>query len=64
MEQLAFDLTSAEIAAVVAQDLADAKSLNVTKTPEYFVNGQPLPSFGFEQLKQLVDRAVADARAR
>ena len=64
MEQMAFDLTSAEIAAVVAQDLADAKSLNVTKTPEYFVNGQPLPSFGFEQLKQLVDRAVADARAR
>jgi protein-disulfide isomerase len=64
MEQLAFDLPSAEIAAVVAQDLADARTLNVTKTPEYFVNGQPLPSFGFEELKQLVDRAVADARGR
>lgn len=64
MEQLAFDLTSADIAAVVARDLADAGALKVTKTPEYFVNGQPLPSFGFDQLKQLVDRALADSSRR
>jgi hypothetical protein len=31
----------------------------VTQTPEYFVNGRPLPSFGFEQLKKLVDEALA-----
>ena len=64
MEQLAFDLTSTEIATVIAQDLADAKTLNVTMTPEYFVNGKPLPSFGFEQLKDLVDQALAETRAR
>jgi len=55
MEQMAFDMTSPEIAKVIAQDLADAKTLNVTMTPEYFVNGKPLPSFGFDQLKALVD---------
>jgi protein-disulfide isomerase len=64
MEQLAFDMTSPEIAAVIAQDLADAKTLNVTMTPEYFVNGKPLPSFGFEQLKDLVDQALTETRAR
>lgn len=64
MEQLAFDVTSPEIATVIAQDLADAKTLNVTRTPEFFVNGKPLPSFGFEQLKNLVDQALTDSRAR
>jgi len=59
---LRYDLP--EIASVIAQDLADAKTLNVTMTPEFFVNGKPLPSFGFEQLKALVDQALADSRAR
>ena len=47
---------------MIAQDLDDAKVLNVTMTPEYFVNGKPLPSFGFQQLKTLVDDAVAASR--
>ena len=64
MEQMAADMNSPEIASVIAQDLADAKTLNVTMTPEFFVNGKPLPSFGFEQLKGLVDQALAESRTR
>jgi len=64
MEQMNKDMNSAETARVIAQDLADAKTLNVTMTPEYFVNGKPLPSFGFDQLKALVDQALADSKAR
>lgn len=64
MERMAFDMTSPDIANVIAQDLADAQTLNVSKTPEFFVNGKPLPSFGFDQLKKLVDRALADHRTR
>ena len=64
MEQMALDMTAPEIASVIAQDLADAKTLNVTMTPEFFVNGKPLPSFGFNQLKELVDQALADSHAR
>lgn len=56
------DMTSHEIASVIAQDLADARMLNVTRTPEFFVNGKPLPAFGYEQLKGLVDEALASAR--
>ena len=64
MEQMASDMTSPAIANVIAQDLADAKILNVSKTPDFFVNGKPLPSFGSEQLKGLVDQAIADNSAR
>lgn len=62
MEQMAFDMTATDVSQTIAQDLADARTLNVTKTPEFFVNGQALPSFGFEQLKTLVDKAVAQTR--
>lgn len=63
MKQMEADMNSVDTARVIAQDLADAKTLNVTMTPEFFVNGKPLPSFGFEQLKALVDQALADSRA-
>lgn len=57
-EKMEADMASPEITQLIAQDLEDARTLNVTMTPEYFVNGKPLPSFGFEQLKQLVDDAL------
>jgi protein-disulfide isomerase len=59
IERLKSDMQSPDIARVIAQDVADARTLNVTKTPEYFVNGRPLPSFGFEQLRTLVDEELA-----
>jgi protein-disulfide isomerase len=62
MEQLAFDVTAPEVQQAMAQDMADANTLGVTQTPEYFVNGKPLPSFGLEQLKQLVADEVARTR--
>jgi protein-disulfide isomerase len=62
MEQMAFDITAPEIDKLIAQDLEDARTLNVTMTPEYFVNGKPLPSFGFAQLTDLVDEALAKAK--
>lgn len=61
MDRMAFDLTAPEIAQLIAQDLADAQTLGVSKTPTFFVNGKPLPSFGFEQLKRLVDEATKAA---
>lgn len=64
LEQMAFDITAPEIAGVIAQDLADARALKVTKTPEFFVNGKPLPSFGFAQLQALVDEALAETSQR
>ena len=61
LAQLKADMNSPEIARLVAQDLADASALGVSKTPEFFVNGKPLPSFGYEELKTLVDTELAAA---
>jgi len=61
LERIKRDMYAPEIETVLTQDLADAKALNVTMTPEFFVNGRPLPEFGFEQLKKLVNNAVAKA---
>ncbi|MDA0312203.1 MAG: thioredoxin domain-containing protein [Gemmatimonadetes bacterium] len=58
-EQLFADMASPDVAQIIAQDIQDANTLNVTATPEFFVNGKPLPSWGYEQLKQLVDEELA-----
>lgn len=60
-QKLTADMNSEKVNQIVQQDINDGKSLGVRATPEFFVNGQPLPSFGFEQLSQLVDQAVSDA---
>jgi len=61
-EQMFADMASADVAQRITQDIEDARALNVTMTPEFFVNGKPMPSFGYEQLKQLVDEALAQAK--
>ena len=62
LTQLQSDANAPEVATMIARDLADAKTLNVTMTPEYFVNGKPLPQFGFNELKALVDEALANTK--
>ena len=46
---------------ILQQDQADARSLNIRRTPSFFVNGTPLLDFGYDQLKTLVDEAVAES---
>jgi protein-disulfide isomerase len=55
LEKIRIDMNDPEIGKIIQQDLADAKTLNVRKTPGFFVNGKPLPSFGYEQLQELVE---------
>lgn len=58
MERLRADFADPAVAAVVAQDLADARELGVQKTPGIFVDGRPLEPFGIDPLVRLVDEAV------
>lgn len=62
MTRLQNDANAPEVAAMIARDLLDAKTMNVTMTPEYFVNGKPLPQFGFDELKKLVDSELANTK--
>jgi protein-disulfide isomerase len=61
LQRLRADMAAPEIAGVIEQDLLDAQTLKVTQTPEYFVNGKPLPRFGIEPLKDLIDEALRTA---
>jgi predicted DsbA family dithiol-disulfide isomerase len=54
LERLRNDINAPEVARRIAQDMSDARALGVTKTPEFFVNGRPMSSFGLEQLHDLV----------
>ncbi len=40
---------------IIIQDLKDAKTLGVTKTPGYIVNGKPLQIFGLDNLIDLIE---------
>ena len=53
------DMNRPEIAKLIAKDIADTRTLHVTKTPGFFVNGKPLEPFGAQQLQQLVAEQVA-----
>jgi protein-disulfide isomerase len=61
LDQLRADMESPEVATAVALDAQDARLLKVTQTPEYFVNGKSMSTFGYEQLRQLVAEALASA---
>jgi protein-disulfide isomerase len=61
IRKLRQDMELPEMDKIVQQGLADAKTLGVKATPEFFVNGKPLPSFGYDQLRNLVAEEVAAA---
>ncbi len=52
--RLEADMKSPKVIENLAKDREDAAALKVTKTPEYFVNGRQMPTFGRQQLKRLV----------
>lgn len=58
LEKIKKDMNDPAITKIIEQDIADAKTLNVRKTPGYFVNGKPLQTFGYQQLQELVQAEV------
>jgi protein-disulfide isomerase len=56
------DMATPMMDAVIQQDLQDINALQVSKTPTFFVNGRPLPSFGAKQLADLVSQEVAKVK--
>jgi protein-disulfide isomerase len=61
VEQLVADMNAHEVAQRMEQDRNDAMTFKVTATPEYFVNGRPMPSFGEQQLQDLISEALQSA---
>lgn len=59
VERLRIDMEAPALYALVQQDIVDAQTLGVQKTPSFFVNGKPLQQFGYAQLRALVQAEVA-----
>jgi protein-disulfide isomerase len=60
--RLETDMNNFDVKVRMEQDKKDAVFLKVSATPEYFVNGRPLPSFGQQQLLDLVREELAKAQ--
>lgn len=61
LKQFWADMKRPELVQAIQRDVQDGQTLNVRATPEFFVNGRPMPSFGYDQLSRLVKEAVTDA---
>ena len=59
LDRLRNDMNADDVERNVRQDRADANTLKVEKTPEYFVNGRRMTTFGYEQLRKLVQDELA-----
>jgi protein-disulfide isomerase len=59
LDRLRNDMPADDIERNLKQDRADANALKVEKTPEYFVNGRRMATFGYDQLRQLVQDELA-----
>jgi len=58
VNKLRRDMQDPVIARLIESDMADARTLSVTKTPGFFVNGKPLVVFGYDQLQLLVEEEL------
>lgn len=58
IEKLKADMENPAIQKIIEQDQKDAQSLNVTGTPEFFVNGKALAQFGPDFLKSAIEDAL------
>lgn len=55
-------MVSPEITATIERDAVDAKTLGVSGTPTFFVNGKPLTNFGAQQLYDLIWSEINQSR--
>jgi len=62
MQRARADIAAPALDALVLQDVRDLTALKVEKTPTFFVNGRPLPSFGHKQLADLVAQEVSKTK--
>lgn len=58
-EMFAKDVFGQKVSQALNDDLAAVKSLQVRATPEFFVNGRKMQTFGYQQLQQLIEQEIA-----
>lgn len=54
VEKVRADMELSSVSEIIEQDIQDGKDLVVTKTPTFYVNGELLTQFGYNELRSLV----------
>ncbi len=63
MKKLAADLNSEAISKTIADDMAEAKSFNMSGTPGFLINGVSLRgAYPFNEFKAIIDQHLASAK--
>ena len=57
VDKIKIDMKDEKIVKMIEQEIEDGRTFGVRKTPTFFVNGQPLKSFGIEQLEEAIKAA-------
>lgn len=60
IEKLKKDMEDPKIQKIIDDEIAAGNDLGVRMTPSFFVNGKPLESFGYEQLRDMVRDALQE----
>lgn len=58
IDQIRADMNDPAVLSNIEQDIKDLETLKIRGTPTFFVNGRPLPSFGLEPLRKLVQEEL------
>jgi protein-disulfide isomerase len=58
------DALAASVDDILRQEADDLTELKVEQTPTFFVNGKPLPTFGAQQLMDLVASEVRESKSK
>jgi len=61
MERLKEDMAAPQLALLIKQDMQDALTLKISRTPEFFVNGKPLTTLGYDELRTMVLQALRES---
>jgi len=54
-------MASPQLAQLIKQDMQDAVTLKISRTPEFFVNGKLLATLGRDELRTMVQQALHEA---
>lgn len=61
IERLKADMAAPQLAQLIKQDMQDAGTLKISGTPEFFVNGKRLKTFGYDELRTMVLQALRES---
>ena len=61
IERLKADMAAPQLSELIKQDMRDALTLKIDRTPEFFINGKALATLGPDELRAMVLKALEES---